>query len=271
MVAPYITANKAQERRNAMRMVCPPQLQPPAPVNGVYEDVPIPQCIQMIPGMPYAVEIDTFPGEYHTIAAFHTFHSMRFDEDLWDIHADVVLVAQGIWGAKRADGSVKFQPIVEHQLIPNERSPTTKPSNVDGASGSYNLASNTMDIATGVHNPARQVDDEVFRVVDTVILAALSRLKKAITKKSVSNWEFETLMKNAYDDNVFGFGSLDPTNATNCQLNLSSAKDILVKVLGHSGSLHPDPGDCPLRGTFFLLLLGSLPPGKFNYSSFCPG
>jgi hypothetical protein len=42
----------------------------------------------MVPGVPFAFEVEGYPEELHTIGAVHTFESLCHEADFWDIYKD---------------------------------------------------------------------------------------------------------------------------------------------------------------------------------------
>ncbi|KAK6991955.1 hypothetical protein R3P38DRAFT_227308 [Favolaschia claudopus] len=84
---PYNRENSiATDHYRMLHVATPPQLTPrrvldPATQQLQYCHDPVPDCIQMVPGVPYAFEIDGNPNELHTIGAVHTFESLRHEHD----------------------------------------------------------------------------------------------------------------------------------------------------------------------------------------------
>ncbi|KAK7041378.1 hypothetical protein R3P38DRAFT_2512611, partial [Favolaschia claudopus] len=275
---PYNRENSiATDHYRMLHVATPPQLTPrhvldPATQQLQYCHDPVPDCIQMVPGVPYAFEIDGNPNELHTIGAVHTFESLRHEHDFWPIYDDTVLVAKGLRGCRQAGDLSPVFPITDYSIKTNDRSPPSAPG--QSKAGSYNLASTLLKgNGPGVVLPAAQADSPEFAAQTSTVLQAVSRLRRAILRKTLSKAEYDLIEFNAEDMNVIGFGGLQPTNATAAQLNLSSLYQLLCQALGIQGSLHTDSKDEVTRRTYFLLLL-SLPPGScfalrcFETSSF---
>ncbi|KAJ7703712.1 hypothetical protein B0H17DRAFT_1175810 [Mycena rosella] len=229
-------------------------------VEGKYVHRTVPECIQMVPGVPFAYEIDGKPDQLHTIGTVHTFPSLRHETDFWDILKDTIIVAKGLRGCRPVGNMDEVFPITDFPLKPNDRSPVNVAG--DSKAGSYNLASTLLKgVGPGVVLPAAQVDTPEFRGQVCTVLKSLSDLRRRLLAKTLSKFELETTEFNSQDMNVVGFGGLDPSNATSCQLNNSSIWQLLAKALGWQGRMHTDPRDAPTRKTYFLALL-SLPPGS---------
>lgn len=257
---PYFLDRKQQDHHRMLRVVPPPQLSPNI-VNGQYKHIKVPECVQMVPGVPFAFEIEGQPDDLHTIGAIHTFESLRHEPDFWPILEDTVLVAKGLRGCRPVGNTDEVFPITHYPIKTNDRSL----ANVAEGSkaGSYNLASTLLKgNGPGVVLPAAQVDTPEFAAQISTVLQCLGRLRRRLLRKTVSKYEYETTDWNSEDMNVVGFGGLEPNNTTSCQLNLSPIWQLLSKALGLQGSPHPDVKDDELRRTYFLLLL-SLPPGMF--------
>ncbi|KAK7021472.1 hypothetical protein R3P38DRAFT_2533438 [Favolaschia claudopus] len=213
----------------------------------------------MIPGVPYAFEIDGDPNELHTIGAAFTFQSLRFDPDFWDIYKDTLLVIKGLRGFRKAGNTDAVFPITHWPIRTNDRSPATAPAG--SKTGSYNLASTLLKgNGPGVVLPAAQVDMQDFSAQVSTVLQAASRLRRRFLRKTLSKAEFELLEFNCDDMNVVGFGGLEPTNATGSQLNLSSLGD-LFKNLGFQGCPHADSNDEETARTHFMMAV-DLPPNS---------
>ncbi|KAJ7710324.1 hypothetical protein B0H17DRAFT_1123484 [Mycena rosella] len=256
---PYFPENKDTEHARLLRTVAPPQLYPEV-VEGKYVHRTVPECIQMVPGVPFAYEIDGKPDQLHTIGAVHTFPSLRHETDFWDILKDTIIVAKGLRGCRPVGNMDEVFPITDFPLKPNDRSPVNVAG--DSKAGSYNLASTLLKgVGPGVVLPAAQVDTPKFRGQVCTVLKSLSDLRRCLLAKTLSKFELETTEFNSQDMNVVGFGGLDPSNATSCQLNNSSIWQLLAKALGWQGRMHTDPRDAPTRKTYFLALL-SLPRGS---------
>ncbi|KAJ7132614.1 hypothetical protein C8R44DRAFT_978098 [Mycena epipterygia] len=254
---PYYLHSKDADRDRMLRVEVPPQLFPQVE-GGKFVHRPVPGCIQMIPGVPFAYEIDGKPDELHTIGAVHTFHSLRHEPDFWENHEDTVLVAKGLRGCRPVGNAEEIFPISHFPIKTNDRSPPIADPN--SKEGSYNLASTRLKgIGPGVFLPAAQVDVPEFRAQVGTVLKCLSRLRRRLMRKTVSKSEYEVTEFNANDMNVVGFGGLEGNNATSCQLNMSKIWSILSAALGLQGSPHPDPKDETTQKTHFLGLL-SLPP-----------
>ncbi|KAJ6461829.1 hypothetical protein C8R47DRAFT_1159051 [Mycena vitilis] len=256
---PYFLDGKKADHHRMLRVEPPPQLFPQA-VEGKYVHKLVPECVQMVPGVPFAFEIDGKPDELHTIGAVHTFESLRHERDFWSILEDTILVAKGLRGCRPAGNTDDVFPIASFPIKTNDRSPTSVPEG--SKAGSYNLANTLLKgNGPGIVLPAAQVDTPEFRAQVTPILQSLSRLRRRLLRKTLSKFEYEATEFNSEDMNVVGFGGLEPGNATACQLNLGSLWQLLSKALGLQGSPHTDENDEETRKTYFLGLF-SLPPGS---------
>ncbi|KAK6995659.1 hypothetical protein R3P38DRAFT_2489699, partial [Favolaschia claudopus] len=262
-VAPYSREDSIATDHYRMLRVAPPSQLTPKRVDGIdgpqYLHEPVPGCVQMVPGVPYAFEIDGDPNELHTIGAAFTFQSLRFDPDFWDIYKDTLLVIKGLRGCRKAGNTDAVFPITHWPIRTNDRSPATAPAG--SKTGSYNLASTLLKgNGPGVVLPAAQVDMQDFSAQVSTVLQAASRLRRRLLRKTLSKAEFELLEFNCDDMNVVGFGGLEPTNATGSQLNLSSLGD-LFKNLGIQGSPHADSNDEETARTHFMMAV-DLPPNS---------
>jgi hypothetical protein len=258
---PYSLDAKTKEADldRMMRMVAPPQLSPQVDETNKYVHLPVPECVKMIPGVPFALELDGDPHNLHTIGGCHTFESLRYEDDFWEIFEDTVLVAKGLRGCRPAGNTDEVFPITDYPIRTNDRSPADVPQG--SKAGSYNLASTLLKgNGPGVVLPAAQVDEPKFAGQVSTILQSLAHLRQRLLRKTLSKYEYEATEFNSGDMNVVGFGGLEPHNATSCQLNLGPIWQLLHKALGLQGSPHPDSLDEETRKTYFLLLL-NLPPG----------
>ncbi|KAJ7753655.1 hypothetical protein DFH07DRAFT_1061439 [Mycena maculata] len=157
---PYYLQNKERDHARMLRVVAPPQLYPKVE-DGKYIHLAVPQCVQMVPGVPFAFEIEGQPDRLHTIGAVHTFESLRHEPEFWDILKDTILVAKGLNGCRPVGNNDPVFPISTFVLKPNDRSPVNVPSG--SKAGSYNLASTVIKgIGPGVFAPAAQVDTPDF-------------------------------------------------------------------------------------------------------------
>ncbi|KAJ6596545.1 hypothetical protein B0H10DRAFT_2441881 [Mycena sp. CBHHK59/15] len=256
---PYYLNAKDDDYARMMRVVIPPQLYP-RNIEEQYVHDAVPECVQMVPGVPFAFEIEGREDELHTIDAVHTFESLRHEKDFWDIYKDTVLVAKGLRGCQPSGNSDEVFPIADFPIKTNDRSPANVP---DGCKvGSFNLANTLLKgIGRGVVLPAAQVDTSEFSGQISTVLQCLGRLRRRLLRKTLSKYEYEATKFNSDDMNVVGFGGLELNNATSCQLNMSALWQSLVKALGIQGGEHPDSKDEETRKTY-LLLLFNLPPGS---------
>ncbi|KAJ6610780.1 hypothetical protein B0H10DRAFT_1953587 [Mycena sp. CBHHK59/15] len=202
----------------------------PELVNGLYVHHPVPELVQMVPGVPFAYEINGDENRVHTIGAVHTFESLRHEPEFWEIYDDTVLGAKGLRGCRPVGNNSEVFPITDFNIKTNDRSP----NNLSGNSkeGSYNMANTLLKgVGPGVVLPAMQVDTPEFSGQIGTVLRALNRLRSILIRKTVSKFEFEVTEFNSEDMNVVGFGGLDP-NSTSCQMNISGVWQMLVNVLG---------------------------------------
>ncbi|KAJ7723828.1 hypothetical protein DFH07DRAFT_946459 [Mycena maculata] len=244
---PYYLQNKERDHAHMLRVVAPPQLYPKVE-DGKYIHLAVPQCVQMVPGVPFAFEIEGQPDRLHTIGAVHTFESLRHEPEFWDILKDTILVAKGLNGCRPVGNNDPVFPISTFVLKPNDRSPVNVPSG--SKAGSYNLASTVIKgIGPGVFAPAAQVDTPDFAGQVSTILQCLGRLRRYLLQKTLSKFEYEVTEFNAQDMNVLGFGGLEPNHATSCQLNMSGIFQLIATALGFQGQEHPDPKDEETRKT----------------------
>ncbi|KAJ7614215.1 hypothetical protein B0H17DRAFT_1341239 [Mycena rosella] len=116
----------------------------------------------MVPGVPFACEIDGKPDQLHTIGAVHTLPSLRHETDFWDILKDTIIVAKGLRGCRPVGNTDEVFPITDFPLKPNDLSPVNVAG--DSKAGSYNLASTLLKgVGPGVVLPATKVDTPEFR------------------------------------------------------------------------------------------------------------
>ncbi|KAJ6534092.1 hypothetical protein B0H19DRAFT_1080594 [Mycena capillaripes] len=264
---PYYLASKDADHTRMMRVVVPPQLFPRLD-EGKFAHDPVPNCVQMVPGVPFAYEIEGHADELHTIGAVHTFESLRHETDFWEIYNDTVLVAKGLRGCRPAGNTDEVFPITHYPIKPNDRSPTDLPPG--SKEGSYNLANTLLKgIGQGVVLPAAQVDTPEFSGQVSTVLQCLSRLRRRLLRKTLSKYEYDATEFNSEDMNVVGYGGLEPNNATSCQVNLSGNWRAIAKTLGISGSPHPDSHDEDTRKTHVVAFFDLPPdsdPGAFLFA-----
>ncbi|KAJ7197852.1 hypothetical protein C8J57DRAFT_1737563 [Mycena rebaudengoi] len=148
---------------------------------------PVPECIQMIPGIPFAYELNGDPEQLHTVGAVHTFESLRHEPDFWDIYEDTVIVVKGLRGCRPVGNTDQVFPITDFNLWTNDRSPKNL---LEGSkAGSFNLASTLLKgVGPGIVLPAAQDDSAAFRAQSSTVLKALARLQRRVLRKSVSKF-----------------------------------------------------------------------------------
>ncbi|KAJ7048162.1 hypothetical protein C8F01DRAFT_1095653 [Mycena amicta] len=226
--------NKDAERERLMSVIEPPELRPKE-VDGRYVVGPVPALVRPPPGVPLVLEVTGSPGDFITIFAVHTLESLRYEPEFNAVYRDCVLVMQGLCGADPTDNTGDY-PGVPRGLVDMGMQHNNRSAN------SFNIASTLVQVGEGIFAPAAQNDSLEFLGVSGTVLAALSRIKEVVTKKTFSLFEQKTMEFNSLDNNVIGCGGTQWSNATNVQVNITSLQQSLRNALAGQGKMHPDPG-----------------------------
>jgi hypothetical protein len=262
--APFDTKKVSEYKEHFNHLVTPPNVNPYRfdSMTRTWFRKPIPGVSQMKPGWQYAHTVDGDMMKLVTVAVLHTPTSLVREfpdgheiESLGDRLCDIA------FGYPPRGDNPGQKPLYELEgLKPNDRSGPTVPGSWDG---SYNLASTLIKgKGRGVCAPA--VTAAYKDAVDAIaeVGQILHSIFRHIIKKSLFREEFEAIEWHSTDNNVFGFGGLEPNN-TGLQMNVSSTSrggTLSVAIGDKQGSWHVDQSDDPARWTVFVLCF-NLPPG----------
>jgi hypothetical protein len=225
----------------------------------IFDDVP--DMVKMPTGIPFVDFIGGDRNKPVTYACVHTMDSLAQYAEAPKIQRLVDRLLPIVWGCPTHGDIPARHPIFEIDgLKQNDRS--AKSNNPESNDGSYNLASTILQgNGVGIAQPAVQSDEAVRDIKDMTPI--FSELYRYIVPTCVSKEEWDVTDFHAIDNNVYGFGGLEPNN-TGLQMNISSIRlgGALSKSIGPSqGWLHTDSHDDQSRVTFFTLFF-RVPPGK---------
>lgn len=265
--APFDTTKVTEYKKHFNCLISPPNVSPYAfdRQTQTWLRHPIPGVSKIKPGWQYIHNIDGDTSKAVSVAMLHTANSLieGYDDgyNIRDLCNKLCDIAFGC----PAQGDVPARkPLYEFEgLKPNDRSGPRVPGSWDG---SYNLASTLIKgKGRGVCAPAitAAYKDAVNAISEACVL--LHTIFRGVIKKSLFREEFEAIEFHSIDNNVFGFGGLEPNN-TGLQMNVSSdsAGRSLTNAIGEKqGAWHVDQGDDPCGWTV-LVLCFNLSPGKLS-------
>ena len=265
----YTTQHKSMEHLNERdHLLCittPPNTRPYDFQSGHCCVNPIPGMIQMTPGIPYAHCLNGDKTQMITVACLHTLASLSHYPDGQEIHDLATELLQLSWEGQVSQDGTELPPVYRIEgLKRNDRS-AIPPTGILTYDGSYNLASTVLKgYGQGIVMPAVQAATTDAQVTMGAVNKCLYSLYRRIMPKMISREEWESIEFNSVDNNVFGFGGLEPNN-TGLQMNVSSeikggSLETAIGLL--QGSWHVDKSDDPSCWTFMTLLL-RVPPGKY--------
>jgi hypothetical protein len=266
LAAPYPRDQMANYVAHFNRLITPPNVSPHAfdPIARTWLRYPVPGVSRIKPGFQYLHNVDGDPYKAVSCAFLHTGDSLT--EGYENGHMVKSLgnkICDIAFGCPAQGSNPERKPLYELEgLKRNDRSgPVILGREKDG---SYNLASTLIKgKGQGQAGPAvtASYSDAVNAIAEVGIL--LHSVFREVIKKSVLREEFEAIEWNCIDNNVFGFGGLEPNN-TGLQMNVSSESGggTLTNAIGEKqGSWHCDQSDDPSAWTLFFLAF-NIPPGK---------
>ena len=235
-------------------------------VDGRYVTKPIPGMIQMVPGVPFVVNLKGEFGRSQTIGCVQTLKSLQYYEsDYGLILAASVRLAKLTWGCKASDTGPEIQPIYKLEgLKLNARSSARDSMHHNPYDGSFSLANTVLKgDGPGTFLPAVQANLSGASSQIRTVLETLHELRQLVFPKCVSKFEHDIMEFHSEYNNVFSFGGLKP-NGSSVQMNVSSLGKQLEAAIGEiQGNWHTDPHDDFAAWTLFTLLL-RLGPSKPN-------
>jgi hypothetical protein len=261
--ANYVLSKMPQHREELMVTSTPPNIKPEL-VDGCYVASPIPGMIQMIPGIPYVFFLDGNPDRVHTVGCLQTFESLRWYDDFEETHNLCIQLAKLTWGCK-AQGDVPAIPRLSHlpglkrNLRSKKLNGAADINHPNHTEGSYSLANTVLQgEGQGSVLPAVQVDSPEAVAQISSVLGVLHQLYQKVISKCTSKFELEVCDFHHDDNNVFGFGGLEP-NGTGNQLNVSCLGGDLKSDIGAQGFWHNDQNDDENDRTLFTLQFAAGP------------
>jgi hypothetical protein len=246
-----------------MRITMPPNVGPQEFSDGEYIFEPVPAMVKMPTGVSFVDFIGGDTNKPVTYACLHTMDSLAQYAEAPKIQRLVDKLLPVAWGCPPHIDMPAKRPIFEMDgLKRNDRS--AKPTNPESNDGSYNLASTIMQgNGVGIAQPAVQsVTDETVEAVEDMT-GIFNQLYRLIVPTCVSKEEWDVTDFHAIDNNVYGFGGLEPNN-TGLQMNISSIRlggSLSSSIGAAQGWFHTDNLDDHSRWTLFTLLL-RIPAGK---------
>lgn len=249
-----------------MHTTTPPNVGPVGFRDGKWIFEEVPGMVQMPAGIPFVTFVGGDKSKPITVACLQTMDSLSQYAEAARIQRLVDELLEWTWGRPAQDNTPSRGPVFGIDgLKRNDRS--AKPDDDESNDGSYNLASTILQgNGVGIGQPAVQsVTPDAVEAVSN-ITPIISSLYRYIIPTCVSKEELDATDFHAIDNNVFGFGGLDPNN-TGLQLNVASLDmgGVLSRSIGKvQGSWHPDFGDDPSRWTMFTLLF-RIPPGMYYF------
>lgn len=267
--APFIPSLKSFLRERLLCTKTPPKVVPHRFTEDGYPIAePIPDMIQMPPGIPFTQHTPDNPDEAVTLACAQTPDSIRANAPAHvsqrvDYLCEKlrVLTFGGLFENK------EHTPIYAIPgLKRNARSVSEKKLPADSCDGSYNLASTKGEgEGVGCFIPAVQASTPEARSHITSVLETLHSLRRLIMPLCLSKFEYDVTEAHSELNNIPSFGGLEP-NGTSCQMNISSGAggfDLRDFIGDHQGSWHTDIGDDWTRWTMMTLVL-KVPPGRYR-------
>jgi len=259
--ADHDTAQHIDERDHLLRITTPPSVQPTSSENGDPLIHAIPGMVQMPPGIPFVHVLDH--KDMITIACLHTLNSLSLYPDGGTICNLANELMNITWNGLSRDGK-QYPPVFDLDGLKRNDCSAVPALDSHSPDGSYNIASTvSQGHGQGIVLPAVQAATDDAQIVMGATNKCLHGLYRSIMPKMISKTEWEAIEFNAIDNNVIGFGGLEPNN-TGLQMNVSSVMngDSLADAIGNvQGSWHVDKSDDPSHWTLMTLLL-RLPPGK---------
>lgn len=252
-------------RTHMLHTLTPPNVNPKL-VDGRYVSEPILGMVELIPGIPFVIQINGMKERTHTVACAQTLDSLKIYPDYTDIETASVRLAKITWGCSANGTQPEIKPIYEIiGLKQNDRASARSRYNNDRFDGSFSLGPTVMKgNGPGTFLPAVQASTpEAASQIET-LLQILHRLYRMIMPKCLSAFEWDMINFHKIFNNVMGFGGLDP-NGTGMQMNSSSLGTTLHEAIGTiQGQWHVDESDDHADWTFFTLLLRVGPSKQYN-------
>lgn len=257
----FDTSQKSKYKQQILAIRNPPGIQS-FEKDGALIIEPIAGMIQQPAGVPFVQYIDGDRNKPVTIGVLHTLESLSMYKEGEDVRRWSEELRELVWGRKETESQSEIRPFYAARLKQNLRSSTSSTSSTSiEYSGSFSLAVTKGEgEGNGVGIPSLQYASPAEQQQIASILRLLHLICRAVLSCSLSKFELSIIDFNHEDNNIFGFGGLDPNN-TGCQANVSSGGGKLSEKIGKDqGQWHADRNDCPYRWTVFTLFL-RLPPG----------
>jgi hypothetical protein len=265
--AAFDTTMAAQLKEFFNRLISPPHVSPYAfdSERRTWLRQPIPGVSKMKPGWQYVHHVDGDQWKAVTVAVLHTADSLiEGYDDGYEVKVLCDKLCDVAFGCPARGADPERKPLYELEgLKPNDCSGPRVPGSWDG---SYNLASTLVKgKGLGVCAPAitAAYKDAIDSISEACVL--LHSIYRKVISKSLFREEFDVIEFHAIDNNVFGFGGLEPNN-TGLQMNVSSDSTggSLMNAIGEKqGAWHVDQSDDPCGWTVFVLCF-NLPPGRLS-------
>lgn len=260
--ANYPLSKMEMHKDRMLHLETPPNVEPKFK-DGRFTADPIPGMVQLVPGIPFVIQVDGKAERTHTVACVQTLESLKVYPDYLEIEAASVQLAKVTWGCEAQGGDPEIKPIYEITgLKHNDRD--SKRHHTHDFDGSFSLGPTIMKgNGPGTFLPAVQASTpEAIWQIQTV-LHLLHTLYGRVMPKCLSAFEWSMINFHKIYNNVFCFGGLGP-NGTGLQLNVSSLGELLRSAIGYlQGSWHVDEHDDNADWTFFTLLL-RMGPSKIH-------
>ncbi|OBZ78486.1 hypothetical protein A0H81_01596 [Grifola frondosa] len=232
--------------------------------EGVMKIDPIPGMVRMPAGIPFVQTLDSDPFETVTVACVHTLKSLSSYGDYLEILEATQILQKYTWdGCPATENEPRIPPIYElpglklNDRVSSETKAAYQAALQDethtlSVDGSYSLASTVEEgNGLGILKPAIQATSPAAALSISTVTQALHRLFRLIMPKCISKDEFTLWDFYSVDNNIFGFGGLEPNNS-NLQMNVSSQSK--------GGNMEESIGR---RGHFTLIARMRADPGAF--------
>lgn len=250
--------SKAEEADKLYRIATPPGAKPLRydAESHSWIMAPLQGMIEMVPGVPYTVEIDGNKDRTITVACLQTLDSLsvypefpdiqKYANELWDI----------TWGTAT---ELPIYHLDGTKL--NARSAKAKEGCADG---SVLHGITVEDVGSGYVQPAVQANSDHAADVQEKLLTRLAALYRLIVPLCVSKQEMDVITFRNADFNALCCGC-PLSRFSGVQKNISSSTEgghNIVALSSSTGAWHPDAKDCPRRWSLGDGML-RLPPGIF--------
>ncbi|KAL0057498.1 hypothetical protein AAF712_015860 [Marasmius tenuissimus] len=259
--------DKSSEWDYLAQITTPPGTAPTQynPDTQKYETRPIEGMVQLVPGIPFCVDLDGDQTQSITVSTLIDDRVLHEYSATWPDAKKAVEVLdelEEVTWATYPEGGEKLPAIYELEgLKPNMRS-SKKPGKLDCSSSHASSPLEGNGKRWGV--PMIQADSPDAITVRARILGLLSQLYWLVAPFALSLFEFDITTFRNLDLNIFSFGGILPTRLTGMQTNGSSGwtgGDLRSFIGLLQGSWHVDVKDDPCRWTMLVIQLW-MPPGS---------